>query len=309
MTHSTDMFTGSQPQGMRREAAWSDRGTAPEPAPPTGRRPTYPGLRQVHVPGFVPPTPPSPPAPPTYPPRPFDATQYEPPQQLTALEREMPSLRDQVAERLNKVNWDHAQAAWARRRRDPIGPHVLLFFYADPDVRSADYTWFTLRVAARLFLASDETDLARLLHQLTEVTGAHLDAGLDPRSPQMSNWHDEMSAAAFYLGVGVSTLDTAEVSWQQAQRKANSDMDVPGQCYVSLSDATKLLVHRAAIRDFGDLTITSNRSHGDAAPGMRRRWLYRPNHADPATLDRSAFNIWDRLDALHHRILGVPHGP
>jgi hypothetical protein len=231
---------------------------------------------------------------------------YEAPQALTALERAMPDLREQVVERLNTVNWNHARTAWERRRRDPLGPHVLLFLYADPDATNG-HTWFTLRVAARLFLASDEPDLPRLLADFHRATSPLLNARVDPRTPDVSNWADPMTPGAVYLGVAVSSLDTDDAPWELTQRTALNDMGVPGQCYATLSDGTKLVIHRRSITDFGDVTVTTNRPHHQVMPTRRWQWRYRPQHADPQSIDRARFNLWDQLDSLHHRIQGIPH--
>jgi hypothetical protein len=238
----------------------------------------------------------------------WDDGRYEAPRALTALERAMPDLREQAVERLNTFNWDHARTAWERRRRDPLGPHVLLFLYADPDPHAANgHVWFTLRAAARLFLASDEPDLAKLLAEFQRATAPLLNARADPRGREMSNWTDPMSSGAVYLGVAISSLDTDDASWQQTQREALNDMGVPGQCYATLTDGTKLVIHRRAINDFGDVTVTTNRPHTQVLPARRWQWRYLPGHADPHTIDRARFNLWDQLDALHHRIQGIPH--
>jgi hypothetical protein len=62
------------------------------------------------------------------------------------------------------MNWNHANQAWQRRRRDPLSPHVLVFFYAEP---AGGQPRYELRTAARLFLAADGQRLAKLLYDMT----------------------------------------------------------------------------------------------------------------------------------------------
>jgi len=166
------------------------------------------------------------------------------------------------------MNWNQAKEAWQRRRRDPLNPHVVVFFFAEPPT-----VWPSrceLRVAARLFLAGDEQRLALLLHDLVPVVAAHFEAGRDPDDVVFS-WSDPRSALARYAGVGVSSLDTPAGSWEQVQKRVESDMDVPGRCYALLVDGSTLLVDRLARQDFGAYRVWASHPVLDAS-GQRQRW-------------------------------------
>lgn len=224
--------------------------------------------------------------------------QYEPQPELTPLQRAMPSLRHQIVNRLHELNWDHAKTAWERRRRDPIGPHAVLLFYAEPD----DARRYALRVGCRNFFGTDEPRLAHLLHQLCDVTGGHIRHGNDLRT-HVVNWCDEMTDHAVYLGVGVSSLDTPDLSWKQIQRDAYSDMDVPGRCYVTLWDATRTVIDRRSVKDFGDLTITTTKPFDDMSANLRRHWRFEADLVANAAADRATRDTWQQLDRLHDLIL------
>ena len=161
----------------------------------------------------------------------------------------MPDLRTEVVNGLIRMNWNHANQAWQRRRRDPLSPHALVFFYAEPPTGQPPR--YELRTAARLFLAADGKRLAMLLYEMAGVIRDHLAAGRDPRTHVFS-WHDPMSAHARYVGLGVSSLDTPDGSWDEMQRTAGSDMDVPGRCYARLVDGSTMLIDRPAMTEFGE---------------------------------------------------------
>src|SRR4051794_6441108 len=40
-------------------------------------------------------------------------------------------LRNRIATRVSGANFEHCRAAWARRRSDPIGPHITIYLYAN----------------------------------------------------------------------------------------------------------------------------------------------------------------------------------
>src|SRR5262249_38607136 len=86
-------------------------------------------------------------------------------------EQGLPDLRTQVVNGLIRMNWNHANQAWQRRRRDPLSPHVLVFFYTEP---AGGQPRYELRTAARLFLAADGQRLAKLLYDMTGVIHEHL---------------------------------------------------------------------------------------------------------------------------------------
>lgn len=209
-----------------------------------------------------------------YPPRLVDEP-YLPPPQVTAFELAMPDLRGQVASRLHQMSWKHAHQAWQRRRRDPIAPNALAFFFAEPPAGRPPRC--ELRTCIRLFLAADEPYLPRLLYEMTAVAAGHLADGGDPRV-MLANSCEQMSAQAAYLGLGVSSLDTPAGSWEQHQRTASSDLDVPGRCWAVLHDGSRLVVDRLAKQDYGRLDIQS--THGLPRPSRRLDESASPGDAD-----------------------------
>ena len=105
-------------------------------------------------------------------------------------------LRNQVIERLRRMNARHSFYAWERRNSDPLGPHGLAFFYADPQPEHQP-THYVLATATRMFLdGSDVDDLPQLLYNLTGIAESYLKTWqLDPRT-QMAQRIEPMSPAA-----------------------------------------------------------------------------------------------------------------
>lgn len=171
-------------------------------------------------------------------------------------------VRNQIARRVVDANFEHARAAWARRRSDPIGPHVTIYLYSSGS---------ELRLAYRVFLAADEPSLPHLLHELVPHVRHQLAAGLDVRDAQCTVVEDGMRPdpyclrpadlhlrPATYLGVAVSSLDTPAGSWAQVCRTATSEVSIPGRCYVWLVDDTVVVIDRLARDQFGRVTVYAN---------------------------------------------------
>ena len=213
----------------------------------------------------------------------------------------LPDLRNKVVNRLTSMNWNQAVATWRRRRHDPLNPHVLVFFFAEPPTgRPARCE---LQVAARLFPAGDEQRLAMLLYELLPVVHDHLRAGRDP-DQYLFSWHDPRSPHARYAGLGVTSLDTPAGSWEQVQKTAQSDMDVPGRCYAYLVDGSALLIDRLARQQFGEYRILTSHPVTDVSGGR-----YRPTHlardlavSDTYGPDNRA--IWRWLSELNRLMAG-----
>ena len=125
-------------------------------------------------------------------------------------------LRGQVVDRLRQMSALHAQHAWYRRNRDPIGPHAVAFLYAESV--AADPLRYRLRTATRLVRdGPDVAEAPRLLYELSGIARGYLDAGaFDPRT-QMADRCEPMSDRAFYAGLAVSTLDTPTGAWPQVR--------------------------------------------------------------------------------------------
>jgi hypothetical protein len=135
-------------------------------------------------------------------------------------------LRNQVVDRMRRMNVLHARHSWERRNRDPLGPHSVAFFYAEPPTseppgrgRSPQGEQHdgrpqaVLRTATRMFLDGPEVmDLSRLLYDLAGIAKVYQGQGyFDPRA-QMCDRVEPMSRHAGF-GVGVSTLDTPAGRW------------------------------------------------------------------------------------------------
>ncbi len=203
-------------------------------------------------------------------------------------------LRNLSIDRLLRMNARHATHAWLQRRARPVGPHGLAFLYADqllPD-QHAD-------VAAATRLVDDGEDvrnLPRLLYRLTTLARERYlpNGGFDPRAT-LANRTDPMSAAATYIGLGVSSLDTFDASWADNQRAAAGPLDLPGRCFVLLTDGSMMLVERGGRHVFGEVRVTSTHDL-NVEPGIAsRHWKRRTDlHTVGATAE-----IWRRLYDLH----------
>lgn len=259
--------------GGRREASWFP--------PPAERNPDR-GVASGRYPPVSPPD--------AY------ALPPEPLPEPTLWELALPDLRNQVANRLHQMNWLHAQEAWARRRKDPIGAHVLAFFYAEPP--HDDPPRCELRTCTRLFLIDDEQHLPRLLYEMAGVSADLLPAGGDPRT-EMANTCEPMSGQAAYLGLGVSSLDTPAGAWPDAQRAAFNDMEIPGRCWALLYDGSRMIVDRFARQDYGRVEIQSTHVLHDVSGQVQRRW----RHLDDASFGPEVELTWHWLRQLHNLII------
>ena len=119
--------------------------------------------------------------------------------------------------------------------------------------------------------------------------------GFDP-AVHMSVYRDQTTGRAEYIGVGVSTLDTPDMRWEQACATAEDTDDLGGRMYVLLADHTAILIDRPpprrGRRDLG-VHSTGNLNFRDAlAP---RVWT---GHRDVSTMPVEP-EIWDLLTELH----------
>jgi hypothetical protein len=208
---------------------------------------------------------------------------YQPPRRPTVFELALPDLRNKVVNRLLVMNGKHAGQAWQRRRRDPIGPHVITLLYAEPP--TGDPPWCALHVAPRLFLASDQAGLALLLYEMSGIAKDLLRDGADPRT-HLANWSDDMSAQAEYIGLGVSSLDTPSGTWAEVQNSGEQlvdELEIPGRCYARLIDGTVLLVDRYARDNFGKVAVETTRDCplDSVTRELVRPWTYNRHLHDP----------------------------
>jgi hypothetical protein len=209
-------------------------------------------------------------------------------------------LRAQVVDRMRLMNALHTQHAWYRRHSQPIGPHALAFFFAEPG--STEPPRFTLRTATRLFLdGPDVADAARLLFELCGIATGYLQRGpIDPRT-QMADRCEPMAPTATFIGVGLSSLDTHTGPWWQVRATAGGPLDIPGRGLAVLADQTRIQVDRRGRDEFSAFHVQATHSL-DLVPGqpvLRWRWNPDLHHGGP---DR---DIWHFLAELHALIAGA----
>ena len=219
-------------------------------------------------------------------------------------------IRNLVVDRLLRMNARHATHAWLNRRAHPIGPHGLAFFYCAgyPTADPREPVRHSLFAATRLVDDADDVrDLSRLLYRLTTLAQErylHPAGEFDPRR-HMTNRQDPMPAHASYIGVGVSSLDTADTTWEQTRQRAAGPLDVPGRCLGLLRDGTMLLVDRGARDVFGEVRVHSTHDLNVELGLPTRRWSW---HPDLCTLAATG-EIWRRLYDLHAVTIQGRAGP
>jgi hypothetical protein len=213
----------------------------------------------------------------------------------------MASLRDQLVDRLVTMSTRHAEYAWSTRRERPVGPHALVFLYAD----AVTPGWHRLVAATRMvYDDAHSRNLPRLLHRFATLARDRYVAGPGGFNPgrQLANRHDRSSGRATYFGLGVSTLDTPAGDWASVLAGAREAGEVPGRVLAVLLDGTWLLADRACTRDGSEVTVHSTTPVG-AAPG---RWLQ--YHASVETMPAPS-PPWRRLLDLHALVVDQPTRP
>jgi hypothetical protein len=209
-------------------------------------------------------------------------------------------IRNLVVERLLRMNARHATHAWLHRRAQPVGPHGIAFLYcaafavADP----REPARHTVAAATRLVDAADDVrDASRLLYRLTTLAQERYllaGGGFDPRR-HMTNRSDPMPDHASYIGIGLSSLDTADATWEQTQQRATGPLDIPGRCFGLLRDGTMLLLERGARDVFGEVRVFCTHDLNVELGLPTRRWSWHPDlRGGPGTTE-----IWQRLYDLH----------
>jgi hypothetical protein len=178
---------------------------------------------------------------------------------LVALRREV-DLRQQALERLRLMNLRHAAHAWQRRNSDPIAPYGLAFLYAQhgPDPSKP---WLSLSAATKLWLVGDETrDLPRLLYGLNQTLAGNLHSpgSFDVRTQLANRMDATMAKAAWYVGLGVSSLDTSTGRWEQVLRQVDSDLDIPSTIRIILIDGTITVAERRGASEFHQMWAASS---------------------------------------------------
>jgi hypothetical protein len=198
------------------------------------------------------------------------------------IEREA-NLRQQALMRLRYMNIQHAMHAWEHRYRDPIAAYALAFLYAQPDTRPDR---LTLRAATKLWLAGPEAaDLPRLLFQLNHAVAQQAsDPDFDLRRDLANRVDEDMSQDAWYVGLGVSSLDTYTGTWEQACATVDSYENVPGQIRIVMTDSTTIVCDRRGLSQFSTLTVHATQAMARSLMDAPYPWsavTVQQLHADP----------------------------
>ena len=205
-------------------------------------------------------------------------------------------IRNLVVDRLSQMNAQHALNAWEYRRKTPIGPHALAFFYLE-QIEPGSPPRYATPMAARLFLdGEDVAFLPELLYKMVGIGRRRLARGddFDPLT-SMARKQDEMSPRAQYVGVGVSSLETPQVSWAEIQQNAFGPLDIPGRGLAILTDTTRLVLERGD-RSHGPTHVRSSHQL-DLVPGIpSRRWTWLRDPVEPNSAE-----YW--LQELHQTVL------
>jgi hypothetical protein len=205
-------------------------------------------------------------------------------------------IRNLVVDRLAQMNAQHALNAWEHRRKTPIGPHALAFFYLD-QIDSGSPPRYATPAAARLFLdGEDVAFLPELIYKMVGIGRRRLARGedFDPMVV-MARQQDEMSTRVQYLGVGVSSLETPTLSWAEIQQAAYGPLDIPGRGLAILTDGTRLVLERGD-RSHGPTHVRSS-NQIDLVPGIpSRRWSWLRDPIEPNSAE-----YW--LHELHQTVL------
>ncbi len=213
-------------------------------------------------------------------------------------------LRGRALDRLIAVNASHAShAADKVRTKDDLCEHAIALFSFD----LTDKT-FPLSTATRLSLSDDgNTSLIDMLTSLANVAehkvaqAAEHGRRWDPRIPLtgLVNRSEPLSPDMVYLGIGVSTLDTPEMSWRSMKGTVDrfSGLHLRGQGYLYLDDATAGHFVRAA--QLGSQTG----QHEIMANNMlfsHYSWKRRPDLMEHA--NQRTYLIWEQIRRLHQAL-------
>jgi hypothetical protein len=247
-------------------------------------------IGQPGHPGSVPAEPPPGPAAPS-------ATSGQPPAGVDSAEAVATaiSVRNQVVDRMRHASVKHAHHAWEQRYRDPLAPYALAFLYAQP----APAGGLGVAAATKLWLAGPETaSLPRLLFDLNTFVGRRHHAGPFDLRTELANRVDRsMTDGAWYIGLGLSSLDTHTGSWEHVQQRTETVLDVPGRVLVVLTDQTTIVCERRGMDEYDAFQIHSTHTLGDAYSLGIYRWSWA--HPDQLRSDPAHAAVLQWLDALN----------
>lgn len=183
-------------------------------------------------------------------------------------------LEWEIVFRLRLFNTNHATQAWLRRSSMPFAPFALAFLFVQPDL-DPDRDWPEVVTATRIWPAGhDFAKPGPLLARFTEFTEdqnrkftpAGSDDVWDFRATLPDRCEPHMRRDAVYVGLGFSTLDTAQDTFATVCDAANSELDIPGAfCFVSNpsgepADHRVLTAERHAASDHNTIRIHSHQA-------------------------------------------------
>lgn len=177
-----------------------------------------------------------------------------------------------------------------------LGPHAIVFLYHDLEYREGLRPRDIVLASYRMFWDHPEfLQLPSVLNGMAEVASgyARQGSGFDLRRVMVHGTDEEMSASASFVGVAVSTLDTAAGNWLDLRDKIGSALDVAGRAYIALVDGTKMILERGGPFGVNGTTWSSAKLEMNlsmAAYGSWKQLMRDPNDADEA--------VWHGLDNL-----------
>ncbi|MFB9853865.1 hypothetical protein ACFFMR_26145 [Micromonospora andamanensis] len=221
-------------------------------------------------------------------------------------------LRRQVGWRATRANQSHmVEADQAYGTSRALGPHGILWFFVSK--AAAEPFGLRLHMAHRLWYSSPDADnLPTLLAELAKVAErniANADAAgqrwhpLGPDAAMANGGEVTLPSSASYLGVGVTTLDTADGRWYRlaaglrmpSPTGYRSVYDLKGHCYVLLTDGTALRIDRDPHRRLGDDGIRSSKP----LDADRAHW-HNPYADLTEQGEYGTREVWRRLAGLHY---------
>jgi hypothetical protein len=224
-------------------------------------------------------------------------------------------IRLQAVTRLRHMNLLHATHAWNRRHDDPIAPYGLAFLFVQP----GDPPFYVVSAATKLWLKGPETeDLPRLLFELNQlVTTKFVEPEFDLRRDLANREDPGMNEDAWYVGLGLSSLDTSTGTWDQVSRSVSRSGDIPGVARIVMIDGTIIVCDRRGLNEFNSLKMKATLPLVASRIESLYPWSFAyadelrvdPDHANVLPwLEELNLNLWRldnmRLDRLGRRGLG-----
>ena len=221
----------------------------------------------------------------------------DPDARMQNLKREA-DLRQQAVRRMRYMSVQHAMHAWEHRYSDPIAPYGLAFLFAQPAAQG----WHLLTAATKLWLAGPEaSNLPRLLFGLNNAVVQQIhDPNFDLRHDLANRVDNKMAENAWYVGLGVSSLDTYSGTWEQVCAAVDRHVDVPAQIRVILIDSTMIVCDRRGLSEFNALTVRS--THALSASLMDNPFPWSTTSAQELRNDPAHTSVLRWMEELNNNL-------